>query len=106
MLTAPAGTPQPAEDFSLYPPEVFLALSDYFDLLRDREWLGEHRGWHRGYNAGYRTGYHRGATEAMTSIKRINGALVEELQVEAARWGPRGRAGFAEPRPGDFKGRG
>lgn len=52
MVLGPGGTPQPAEDFSLYPPEVLLAMSDYLDKLADRAQRREREAYERGYSDG------------------------------------------------------
>jgi hypothetical protein len=94
----------PAADFRLYPPEVVLAISDYLDILHRRMLDAERYGYQRGHAEGYASGFSAGTNAAMTYVKRLNGALVTSVRLEAARWGPRGRGGFGEPRPCDFTG--
>lgn len=68
------------------------------------------------YQAGYADGYHAGY-EAAWGVREASAAawwrehgrgLVDGLthaELEERRWGPGGRAHFADPRPGDFPGR-
>ena len=42
--------------------------------------------------------------EMVDTINR--NAAAEHARIQEARWGPGGRAHFADPRPGDFRGRG
>ncbi len=94
----------PVANFSLYPPEVVLAISDERDLWHQRGLSAERDGYRRGHAEGYAVGYTAGTEAAMRYIKRINGLLVDSVKLEAARWGPKGRAGFGQPRPGDYPG--
>jgi hypothetical protein len=54
-------------------------------------------GYERGVAAGYRA--------ALADVKAIQHGLVADAELETLRWGPGGRAHFADPRPGDFPGR-
>jgi hypothetical protein len=56
-----------------------------------------------GHADGYRAGYRQaGADQAARAC--VSGPSHTEL--EERRWGPGGRKAFADPRPGDFPGRG
>jgi hypothetical protein len=62
-----------------------------------------------GHADGYRAGYEQAAAD---QAARWNAAARAALggparaELEERRWGPGGRARFADPRPGDFPGRG
>jgi hypothetical protein len=88
------------------PPDVLAAL---VELLPDpaaeaelRRQLGR-EAYAAGLAEGYRVGYERGArlreTEWPAVIAHLDGPTHDEL--EALRYGPRGREHFADPRPGD-----
>ena len=55
--------------------------------------------------AGYERGREAGYLQAVADIKAVQHGLVLDAELEARRWGPGGRAHFADPRPGDFPGR-
>jgi hypothetical protein len=57
-----------------------------------------------GYQAGYRQAEADQAARWSQAARVAAGASDAEL--EERRWGPGGRAHFADPRPGDFPGRG
>jgi hypothetical protein len=54
--------------------------------------------------------YERGAAEgyarAITDVKAAQHGIVRDAELETRRWGPGGRKHFADPRQGDFSGRG
>ena len=58
----------------------------------------------------YALGYEQGLTEgyvlAVSDVKAVQHGIVRDAELEARRWGPGGRARFADQRPGDFPGRG
>ena len=56
-----------------------------------------------GYRAGYRQADADQAARWNHAARAIDGPTQTEL--EERRWGPGGRARFADPRPGDFPGR-
>jgi hypothetical protein len=56
-----------------------------------------------GYQAGYRQAEADMAARWTRLARSVRGPSFAEL--EERRWGPRGRAHFADPRPGDFPGR-
>ena len=56
-----------------------------------------------GYRAGYRQADADQAARWNQAARAIDGRAQAEL--EERRWGPGGRAHFADPRPGDFPGR-
>ena len=57
-----------------------------------------------GYRAGYRQADADQAARWNQAARAVDGPARAEL--EERRWGPGGRAHFADPRPGDFPGRG
>ena len=57
-----------------------------------------------GYRAGYRQADADQAARWNQAARAADGPAHAEL--EERRWGPGGRAHFADPRPGDFPGRG
>jgi hypothetical protein len=57
-----------------------------------------------GYRAGYRQAEDDMAARWNQLARVVRGPAHAEL--EERRWGPGGRAHFADPRPGDFPGRG
>ena len=62
-----------------------------------------------GHADGYRAGYRQAdADQAARWNQAARAALygTTHAELEERRWGPGGRARFAEPRPGDFPGRG
>lgn len=91
------------------PVSLARALAELLELSNERDvWMDrlgdEYRlGWKLGYEAGRREGYEAGARllEAgwPSIVKPLSGPTLAELQER--RWGPRGRARFGEPRPGD-----
>jgi hypothetical protein len=56
--------------------------------------------------AAYERGRADGYLQAVSDVKAIQHGLVLDAELEARRWGPGGREHFADPRPGDFPGRG
>ena len=56
-------------------------------------------------DAGYRRGEAEGYARAVAEMKQLDHEAVTDLESEVSRWGPGGRAHFADPRPGDFPGR-
>jgi hypothetical protein len=56
--------------------------------------------------AAYERGHVDGYLRAIADVKAAQHGLVLDAEMEARRWGPGGRARFADPRPGDFPGRG
>jgi len=56
--------------------------------------------------AAYERGQADGYLQAIADVKAVQHGLVLDAQLEALRYGPGGRAHFADPRPGDFPGRG
>jgi hypothetical protein len=62
-----------------------------------------------GHADGYRTGYRQaGADQAIwwNQAARASVSGPSHTELEERRWGPGGRGRFADPRPGDFPGRG
>ena len=65
------------------------------------------------YQAGQRAGYENGYRQAdadlaarWAEIARPAAHGISHAELEERRWGPGGRAHFADPRPADFPGRG
>jgi len=56
--------------------------------------------------AAYERGLNDGYVRAIQDVKAVQHGIVRDAELEAARWGPGGREHFADPRPGDFRGRG
>jgi hypothetical protein len=62
-----------------------------------------------GQRAGFEAGYRQADAELAAQWHEITGAVAHGLrhaELEERRWGPGGPAHFADPRPGDFPGRG
>lgn len=62
-----------------------------------------------GHADGYRAGYRQAGADQAARWNQIARAALggpARADLEARRWGPGGRARFADPRPGDFPGRG
>ena len=64
------------------------------------------------YEAGRRDGYEAGRRDAEADMARFWAEAARQVtrgvshaELEQRRWGPGGRAHFADPRPGDFLGR-
>ena len=58
---------------------------------------------------GYRAGYEQADADQAAQWRQIARAATggpAHAELEERRWGPGGRARFADPRPGDFPGRG
>jgi hypothetical protein len=54
---------------------------------------------------GYERGVAAGIALAAESYKAAQRGIVLDAELETRRYGPGGRAHFADPRPGDFPGR-
>ncbi len=61
-----------------------------------------------GHADGYQAGYRQAEVDQAALWNRIArpAAGPSHAELEERRWGPGGRAHFADPRPGDFPGRG
>ena len=62
-----------------------------------------------GQRAGFQAGYRQADADQAAAWARITRPVthgISHAELEERRWGPGGRARFAEPRPGDFPGRG
>ena len=57
------------------------------------------------YALGYEQGLAEGYVLAVSDVKAAQHGIVRDAELEARRYGPGGRAHFADPRPGDFPGR-
>ena len=61
-----------------------------------------------GHADGYRAGYRQAGADQAAGWNQIARAAIggpAHAELEERRWGPGGRAHFADPRPGDFPGR-
>jgi hypothetical protein len=56
--------------------------------------------------AAYERGQVDGYLRAVADVKALQHGMVLDAELEARRWGPGGRAHFADARPGDYPGRG
>ena len=70
-------------------------------LARDMYQAGQRAG----FEAGYRQA-HADEAARWAQIARPAAHGISQAELEDRRWGPGGRAHFADPRPGDFPGRG
>jgi hypothetical protein len=62
-----------------------------------------------GQRAGFEAGYRQADADQAARWAQIARPVVHGIshaELEERRWGPGGRARFADPRPGDFPGRG
>jgi hypothetical protein len=62
-----------------------------------------------GQRAGFQAGYRQANADMAARWAEIARPVVRSIshaELEERRWGPGGRARFADPRPGDFPGRG
>ena len=57
------------------------------------------------YALGHEQGLAEGYALAVSDVKAVQHGIVLDAELEARRYGPGGRAHFADPRPGDFRGR-
>ena len=61
------------------------------------------------YQAGQRAGYRQADADQAAAWAKVTRPVTHGIsyaELEERRWGPGGRARFADPRPGDFPGRG
>jgi len=54
----------------------------------------------------YERGAADGYAQAIADMKAAQHGIVRDAELETRRWGPGGRRRFADPRPGDYPGRG
>ena len=54
----------------------------------------------------YERGAADGYAQAIADMKAAQHGIVRDAELETRRWGPGGRPRFADPRPGDYPGRG
>jgi len=62
-----------------------------------------------GQRAGFEAGYRQANADEAAQWAKVARPVahgVSHAELEERRWGPGGRAHFADPRPGDFPGRG
>jgi hypothetical protein len=81
--------------------------------LAEAETAFRHRLVREMYQAGQRAGFQAGYRQAdadeaarWAEVARPVARGISHAELEQRRWGPGGRAHFADPRPGDFPGRG
>lgn len=81
--------------------------------LAEAETAYRHRLAREMYQAGQRAGFQAGYLQAeadeaarWAEVARPVARGISHAELEARRWGPGGRARFADRRPGDFPGRG
>jgi hypothetical protein len=76
---------------------------------RDRQLRLRNEAWLDGYAAGAVGQFDAGYAAAIADVKAAQHALYNHLrggrELEERRWGPGGRAHFADPRPGDYPGK-
>jgi len=66
----------------------------------------------RGQQAGYRAGRRDAEADEAAAWRQLHASMrglatsPSHAELEERRWGPGGRGSFADPRPGDFPGRG
>jgi hypothetical protein len=77
--------------------------------LAEAETAYRHQLAHQMYQAGQRAGFQAGYRQAeadeaarWAQIARPVARGISHVELEQRRWGPGGRARFADPRPGDF----
>ena len=61
-----------------------------------------------GHGDGYQAGYRQAEADQAARWNQVTRTAVDgpsHAELEERRWGPGGRARFADPRPGDFPGR-
>jgi hypothetical protein len=56
--------------------------------------------------AAYERGLAEGYVLAVADFKAHQHGIVRDAELDLRRWGPGGRERFADPRPGDYPGRG
>lgn len=83
---------------------AWLGLSAERDTWQRVALAREHAAYDRGHADGYAAGEQAGTLKAAAELKRVMHDLPAALELELARWGPGGRAGFSQPRPGDYPG--
>jgi len=84
-----------------------IAESNTRDKWLSRILAAEVLGYRRGIadaEAAYGAGYAQCAADVKAAQHAIYRPLARNAADEAARWGPGGRARFADPRPGDYRG--
>ena len=80
--------------------------------LAEHETVYRHQLARQMYEAGCRDGHEAGRRDAEADMARFWAEAARQVtrgvshaELEQRRWGPGGRAHFADPRPGDFPGR-
>lgn len=82
-----------------------LSLSDERDRWERLCLAAFREGWRAAEHA-HAHDYSLGYVDGLFRRKHIEHSVVDAAKLELARWGPGGRERFADPRPGDFPGRG
>ena len=83
-------------------PAEAIAAADLIEAETAYRWRLARETGAREYERGLADGYVR----AIADVKAVQHGLVLDAELEALRWGAGGRAHFADPRPGDYPGRG
>lgn len=82
-----------------------LEWSDAMDAQLTLRLAAFREGW-RAAEQAHAGDYDLGFVDGLLRRKRMEHDEVDAAELEARRWGRAGRAHFADPRPGDFPGRG
>jgi hypothetical protein len=89
------------------PDEAIAAAAAVEAETRYRDQLAR-ESYEAGHADGYRVGYRQADADQAARWNQAARAALDGLahaELEERRWGPGGRAHFADPRPGDFPGR-
>lgn len=86
-----------------------LALSDERDAWLARVYAAEQAGYQRGLELGREQGYLYALNEEAIERGRIGAPFRRPgpgfRELERRRWGPKGRAHYGDPQPGDYQGK-
>lgn len=83
--------------------EYILADSDRRDHEQERLRNAWEQGWHA-CQAALGDVFEEGFTAGLMALKAAQHSIADGAALEVTRWGPGGRAHFADPRPGDYQG--
>jgi hypothetical protein len=99
-MTIPQGTGTGPAQLGAVLRRLLLDRSDERDLCLRRIEAHERDGYQRGHADGYESG----RLDGIAAYKAAQHDAYRLTADEVARWGPGGRAHFADPRPGDYTG--